>query len=93
MRIEMKIRRLGKEGWREHIPETEDLEIVEKQMDAIVDKYGPHTFGSYQISYKINGGYSKNPETGSTMIINLKGQLNAIYDTLSQISTRDNKGE
>ena len=81
--IEVNFRKLGKDGWKEVLPETEDFpDALDKFLDGVIDKYGAELSGSYAISIKINKGYGKNPETGGTIKLTWKNRLSRIYELL-----------
>ena len=78
--VEVRVRKLGKDGWKEHLPETSDEDnALEKFIDSLIEKYGAETKGSYKLILKLNGGYGKNPDNGMTLEQNWKGPFNRVY--------------
>ena len=80
--FELKISERKRGGWKEHIPFTEDFRKFMNTLNEIIDKHDPEEWGKYKASYIVNGGYGKNKETGSTIIINWDGELRKIYSIL-----------
>ncbi len=77
--IEFSIRKVGKLGWKEHFPEAHYDEDAVHQLSKFFRKtleiHKSELKGSFQLVIKINRGYGKNKETGTTMIQNFKGTL------------------
>jgi len=76
----IKVRKRGKDGWVEGPFESERLKDIEDKITGIIDRH-PNDEGSYQIVIRLNNGYSKNKEYGTTAVISLKGGLGGIWDT------------
>ena len=87
---ELKVRERKRDGWKEHIPETSNGEKFDNSVDKIIDKYGADTKGSYRATFKINGGYGKNPETGATIDLNWKGVLSGIWEIINRCKPPEN---
>jgi hypothetical protein len=73
---EAKLRKRNNPTWKEHLkPST--VENFEKFLIRVIKERGDER-GSYSLSLKIDGGNSKNPETGATLSFNWKGSLSDI---------------
>lgn len=86
--LELMIRENKKDGWKEKIEPVEEREELERKLDKIIEKYGPDLKSSFQTVLKINQGYGKNHETGSTLDIKWKGRLKYIWDILDRETER-----
>jgi len=76
---ELKLIHNSRGSWKEHIKPIEDpIEFMET-VHAIVKLHGYDTYASFKASYKKDGGYAKNQETGLTLTINWKGRLDMLF--------------
>lgn len=73
--VELRLKRLGKEGWSEHLPETTPMK-AEKWLAKMILKHVPEVEASYKVTIMINKGYGRNKEDGTTSIIDWSGPLN-----------------
>ena len=74
-KVELRLKRLGKEGWSEHLPETSP-EKAAQWLGEMIRKHGPEEEASYKVTTKINKGYGRNKEDGTTSIMDWSGPLN-----------------
>lgn len=84
--IEATVRQLGNNRWSQRV-RSSTIKDFYKRLDILIEERErcpcckrKLTSGSYQISVKINGGYAKDKETGTTIQINWRGELSEIRE-------------
>ena len=89
--IEATVKQLGTNGWSQKI-RARTLDQFYKKLNMLIgDKEDcPCCFRklesmSYRIDIRINGGYGKNHETGTTVQINWKGTLGMVTDMIAPV--------
>ena len=83
---EVKIHKRGKGGWKAHQPQTEDASRVEAFISGLVVEHEGEE-GSYQMSVKVNGGYSEKKEHTATMVWNLRGPVSVLFEGFNRTLT------
>jgi len=73
--VEVKVWKRGKAGWREHIGPTSPASCMDEVV-KLVKEHEDET-GSYQVSIRLNGGYSKG---GVTYLMNFSGDVTHILN-------------
>ena len=81
---ELKISKLGKDRWKEHFPESKQIDALHEFIDGVIRKYGNELKGTFRLSLKLNGGYGKNHDTGSTRVFHVTGYLDDIWIVLEK---------
>ena len=77
--IEIKVIKRGKNGWKE-----DPIHFNTEEWQDFIKKHSGER-GSFQAVIKVNEGYAKNKETGTTAVINWKGEFVVINNILDDI--------
>lgn len=90
-KVEVSLRKLVKDGWKNEF-KTSNFEVAQKELERVIQAEGHCTCcgqelpkASYKMIVKINDGYGKNHETGSTAEINFKGRLSQAIDIFNKL--------
>jgi len=77
--IEIKVIKRGKSGWKE-----DPISYNSGEWQDFIKRHSKEK-GSFQAVIKVNEGYAKNKETGTTAVIDWKGEFLIINNILDDI--------